>query len=131
MRDGGVDWTISEMVKNRPSRRKTELSTVKGRFSASGEIRISNSSPISSVQNMKSDAYMNVGFYSECSLAQYDSWLAALDSCSQPEDPENTLLLALQNIRNKIIGNKEVKKLMVSRGLISKYSDNFYIQFDL
>jgi len=64
------------------------------------------------------------GFFSPTSLEIYASWLAELDRFSNDtaisEDQLESLLGTLQQARNKIIGNKDVKRLLVSQRIVPR-----------
>lgn len=64
------------------------------------------------------------GFFSEASLELYASWLQRLDGLGSQADldasGEGELLQTLQQARNRIIGNKDVKRLLASQGLINR-----------
>lgn len=67
----------------------------------------------------------NTSFHSEASLTQYAGWLQTISAFSQkrgrtPTDVEE-MLSTLKTARNKLIGNKEVKLLLVRQGIIQRY----------
>lgn len=103
-----------------------------GRLSASGEICPEHSrSPSTGPADQTNTPPMTIivpqskAFHSEASLKQYSAWLNALDVAGRSKEVNQTeassLLKTLQGIRNKLIGNKDAKRLLIEQGIISKY----------
>lgn len=104
-----------------------------GRRSASGDIQntgLGDYTGGSGEENIKmtvvSDQQRTAvrGFFSEASLELYDNWLLILDRLGSKADLDvdsvNELLQTLQQARNRIIGNKDVKRLLASQGIIKR-----------
>lgn len=103
-----------------------------GRLSASGEINPEHSrSPSTGPADQTNTPPMTIivpqskAFHSEASLKQYSVWLNALEIAGNSKSINQTeavsLLKTLQGIRNKLIGNKDAKRLLIEQGIISKY----------
>lgn len=103
-----------------------------GRLSASGEICPEHSrSPSTGPADQTNTPPMTIivpqskAFHSEASLKQYSVWLNVLDVAGKGKEIKQTessgLLETLQGIRNKLIGNKDAKRLLIEQGIISKY----------
>lgn len=60
------------------------------------------------------------GFHSSASLVHYGAWLSALEGHANNAVLGAELLELLQRIRNKIIGNSNVKKILMVHGLVPK-----------
>ena len=60
------------------------------------------------------------GFHSSASLVHYSAWLSALEGHANNAVLGAELLELLQRIRNKIIGNSNVKKILIVHGLVPK-----------